>query len=735
MGAGISSLSGSKTMSGEDLKRNSKEITEMSNALFQFMYTNWQPKDVWEIANDPSKYVIAISDMITTQFHVLGYKTKSGRIGEIYFQKWDALEPPMDKDQITNANSRNSRNEKNSRNVEKKRATRRLRSDAGYGTQKQNAEIIAFYFIRIFQILGAMLLVVKDINMPEYDKKTGEKADTAYVNASRNFAQQSHQVISGFKPPTYKGGARISVNPGVPLGPYDFLRYYLRQISNEDLERFAAKSITLDAKKEYMFDGSDTMIFEFTPYVNVSDIRAENRVQQRIGFIVKTTGGYEKVYIGISVKEITFDLNGEVSSLQGYKAPSEREEKTRLSAYPTRVKLEYDVPGKKSRVVFTRVSQAQSSINLGVEYQLSSDEIGLIDFLKTQGLSPRKNFIQMLENISMYYIKQNNPAVETVKFDTKKKVEENDGKGSKVKAPKNKSLEGTFTTLTDKEYQPHCIARALQLLDSASINNFPTGSAVSNVCKYAIGNKSSMKLSEYVPTRSVGQLFGKINPLDHKSSLDVLKAFAQKGATGDPLNSDQVKNIPSESMELEAAIKRISTAFGIPYVDQKGLSSIELQISSKCDPVKEKGKEILIDRASQKFRDMKSASQQLLAYHLKQIIEISKFLKKIFNISQRPDGSWKVEGPKTELLFAGFETMNTLTDQARTLLIDYYSGCEEIYQKGLKTWEEGQSVAADKNAPVLGQVISASAPPASAPPAPGVLAPSAPGVLAPPAAL
>ena len=141
---------------------------------------------------------------------------------------------------------------------------------------------------------------------------------------------------------------------------------------------------------------------------------------------------------------------------------------------------------------------------------------------------------------------------------------------------------------------------------------------------------------------------------------------------------------------------------------------------------------------------MKSASQQLLAYHLKQIIEISKFLKKIFNISQRPDGSWKVEGPKTELLFAGFETMNTLTDQARTLLIDYYSGCEEIYQKGLKTWEEGQSVAADKNAPVLGQVISASAasaPPApgmlapSAPPAPGMLAPSAPAVLAPPAAL
>ena len=154
------SLSGSKTLSGEDLKRNSKEITEMSNALFQFMYTNWQPRDVWEIANDPSKYVIAVSDMITTQFHVLGYKTKSGKLGEIYFQKWDALEPPMDKDQLSAANSRNSRNSSNAKNVEKKRATRRLRSDKGYGVQRENAEIIAFYFIRVFQILGSMLLVV-----------------------------------------------------------------------------------------------------------------------------------------------------------------------------------------------------------------------------------------------------------------------------------------------------------------------------------------------------------------------------------------------------------------------------------------------------------------------------------------------------------------------------------------------------------------------------------------------
>jgi hypothetical protein len=716
------SLSGSKTLSGEDLKRNSKEITEMSNALFQFMYTNWQPRDVWEIANDPSKYVIAISDMITDQFHVLGYKTKSGRIGEIYFQKWDALEPAMDKDQLAAANSRNSKNSTNAKNVEKKRATRRQRSDKGYATQKQNAEIIAFYFVRIFQILGAMLLVVKDINIPNYDPKTGQTLASTQNNSSRNFAQQSQQVVSAFRPPTPMKGGRIEFSAGMPLGPYDFLRYYLRRIEPEDIERFNTKHITLDGTKEYMFNESNTMIFQFngSQYSTLADIAADNKTSQKIGFPVKTPSGFEKVFISISVKEITFDINGETNKLQGYKAPSEREEKTRLSAYPTRVKIEYDVPGKKSSVLFTRVSQAQGSVTLGVEYQFSSDETGLIEFLKAQGLSPRKDFVKMLENVSMYYIKQVNTSVEGIQFDAKKKTNNNDdGKGPKVKAPKNKSLESTFSQLTSKDYQPHCIARALQLLDPASINNYETGSGISNICKHALGNKASIKLSEYIPTRSVGQLFGKINPLDYKASLEVLKAFAQKESTGEPLSTDSLNNFPTEQQSLQAAVKRLSTAFGMDK-GQKSLSEIELQISSKCDPEKEKGKEILIDRASLKFKAMRSSSQQLLAYHLKQIIEISKFLKKIFNISQRPDGSWKVEGPKTELLFAGFETMNTLTDQARVILIDYYAGCEEIYQRGLKTWEADSKIASDKEAPGPGDVLPSPIKPVApiAPPAP-----------------
>ena len=44
----------------------------MADALFQFMYKDWDTKEVWEMANKPEDYVIALTDVITNQFHVLG---------------------------------------------------------------------------------------------------------------------------------------------------------------------------------------------------------------------------------------------------------------------------------------------------------------------------------------------------------------------------------------------------------------------------------------------------------------------------------------------------------------------------------------------------------------------------------------------------------------------------------------------------------------------------------------
>jgi hypothetical protein len=84
---------------------------------------------------------------------------------------------------------------------------------------------------------------------------------------------------------------------------------------------------------------------------------------------------------------------------------------------------------------------------------------------------------------------------------------------------------------------------------------------------------------------------------------------------------------------------------------------------------------------------LRNVSQQLLSHHVKTAENIATFLKEIFNLSKRPDGSWQVDGPNVSILFAGFPHLDELTNIARNILVNYYSKCETVYQEGVTMWE------------------------------------------------
>lgn len=768
------SLSGSKEITGEQLQLSSKEISTMSNELFKFMYSTWKPKDVWDIAENPDKYVIAISDMITTQFHVLGYKTRDKRMGEIYFRKWDDLEPPMGSEtELSAANARNDRSLTNIRDevvqrklkkeISERKKTRRTRAQAGYAIQKQNAEIIAFYFVRIFQILGSMLLVVKDIELPAYDKQTGEQVSSTRANQSREFARQlypSQVGVSGFKTPMSiddkkkleyaEAALRLSqekkntaigmatqtnvtgvqtgggnFDPKLALGPYEFLRFYLRKVNDNDRLDFKNNGIPDPGQNVYMFDKSRLLFFKYTrPSTEADKIDLKNGVEQEIGLPVKENGKIEIKFITITVNKLTFSLkSGSIATeLKGYIAPSGRGD-TKKEVFPTDVTISYEKQQsrEKSSTVTMKRIDTSSSLETGMPYQLYEADNNLLDAYRGR-LDPKDDFVEFLEMITLTYLRKKYNAITLLQLKNKSEAEEEEsGEGStessakfSLKEPSNKSLKDVFGAMNKKEeYRPHCVARALQLLDSASLSNkFANGYGSSRVCKTSLGKASGQtNLSEYVPTKSLGQLYGKVNPTDYVNSMKVLAAFVQKSSTGAPVSLDDASNFPAEKDDLLAAIQRLTKAFNLTYSDQKSFADIKNDIPVECTT--DKGKELKIDRASQEFRDMKSASQQLLAYHLKSIVEISKFLKKIFNITQRGDGTWAVEGPKVELLFAGYETLDTLTNQARAILIDYYAGCEEIYQRGLTKWKETRKTAPDASTGASSAAVGAVLPTAT----------------------
>ena len=150
--------------------------------------------------------------------------------------------------------------------------------------------------------------------------------------------------------------------------------------------------------------------------------------------------------------------------------------------------------------------------------------------------------------------------------------------------------------------------------------------------------------------------------------------------------ADQQKN---EVSDLQSAIDRLNKAFNylettLPVVD--GIMTIPVKRPKECKTTEE------IEVGSQPTAlAMQSYAQQLMAFHVNQTIEISKFLQTIFDVKKDSGtGRWIVKGPREDYMFAGFPVLDQLTNQARELLVDYYSGCETLYQKGVKAWVDGQ---------------------------------------------
>ena len=753
-GKGSKLSSFSSGITGAELDKNSREIRELSNALFQFMYSNSNEKDILDIANNPEKYVIAVSDLITTQFSVLGYKTRSGQMGEIYFRKFDELEPPLPSERnIDVADAKDQRylteirdqgqSRQYRKELEIKKVTRKRRQK-GYARHKENSEIIAFYFVRLFQILGALLLVVKDINIPEYDETTGDilsskkdRHDTSY----REYAKQAypeHYTLTSFKAPnlpinrarlevleaaerererskanmgsqtendSQRGGGNFRTDK--PLGPFEFLRYYIRIPTSSDKELYKQNKVITQLKEDetFLFDKAKLLVFRFTPPQTPSGIDATpaNGGVQELGIPAtdSTNEQYEVKFIKIQIKSIMFETEQDsaATKLQEYSTPSSRKTGRKEEIYPSRIKLYFpEITGGNNAFTLQRAQfNSTSSMSSGLEYIVSSTEPdNLLEVLKSDGLNPKGNFAEILEKIAQIYLRKKYSNISFLKFKLKYSEDDVDddttapeGYLKKLPSLKNKSLQDVVNVLNSSSlsYQPHCVSRALQLLDPASINNFTTGTAISNICKYSIGKKKELtKLSEHIGIRSLGQLYGKINPADYEKSMDVLKAFVQKDSQGDPMSISGVSNTPGESESLLNAITRLTKAFNITYNKDthKGFTDISLDRSKECGTKRD---EILIQRGNAIFNEMQAISKKLLEKHFNHIVEISTFLKKIFNISRGPDGSPRVEGPKMELLLAGFGTLDTLTNQARELLLNYYSGCEELYQTGVKAWE------------------------------------------------
>jgi hypothetical protein len=624
----------------------------------------------------------------------------------MYFEKYDKLKPPAGE------------------------------GDRGIVQQRENSKIIAFYFVRLFQILGAMLMVVKDISYPELDSE-GRTVDLGMPKeGARAYVNQPGAVLARFKPPSQRGGYAQhggSAPKTLALGPYDFLRYYMNPISGETISAYKAK-YGIDLSNPNLFQITTNLFIEYTTPSQLPSIVSATGPgsQQRLKLLITPSPGQRPILRDQDIAVVNLIS---FSELKGYISPSEKGGVEQFNRYPTLLSFNLKVSADSSRssdfnnitVSKTDTVDSKDNFDNGAAYKFETGTgIARTILGEFSDLDPTKNFKEILEKIVFRSIQRKDPAVSLYKIkdaDSDRKSDDSTaGIGKPIGKMSNPAIDEIYKYIQKPgpERQPHCIARALQLIDTSTIKKYAPTSGVTSVCKFVIGDtKTSTDAYSHVPLKSVSQLFGKVDPVKFKESLNVIEAFVGSSAKMTSLSVDELKPTQKdESEDLAAALERLAKAFEFVHTNPvKSFKEIELKKPAECTT-----DEALTVKNQQVVLQMQSVAQQLLAYHINHTIEISKFLKVIFNIKQNPDGTWKVEGPKTEILYAGFAVLDQLTDQARDLLIDYYSGCEELYQKGLKSWKD--------SAKALAPAASA-APAAAQPTAPPLAQPTAPPLAQP----
>lgn len=659
MGSAISlpKLLPSKITSKEDFNLGNKEISQLADALFTFMYKESEnlEREVLDIVDNKNDYIIELSHLIDNHFNIIGFTSQTTTPGEIYFIKKKIRDELISHDTKEHA----SKNENASR-------------------------IIASFFIRIFQILGALLLVLKNVNLNDQGS-----SNTSY-----------RREILGQQLLGQRGGATIPES----LGPFEALRSVAKSITTEEKAEIL-KQLSKQESEYYLIKLSENLFFYLKKMEYKTDAELEIRVsaaeinKNQPGFIIKLknkdTSTVSKpsnspssliyrdfrieisdFFPGITKREFVVVAPSYISNLKIY--PSSVTKKEQQEPYIVNFMFEYGVNKK---------------------YIISQKESGMIikGIINTMDAADKNNIAKILEEYIIFWFNTTSDgrAFELYEGATKKK-----GTAS-VFNPKDQIIKEQYEMLKDNRpsSQPHCIRRAIDLLNEPD-NLFRDLSSTTII------NEKICKTEPKNNLKSVDALYGKkidINKI--LQSVDKLELDAMYKMFGLDKNG--------EADALKEAIETLKKAFEKntdTKSDAKRLEEIKVVTSKAC-----KDNSVTVKPLT--AMKLQTVSHQLLAFHVNNIVEIADLLKKLFKIEFK-NGKWTPTGIHEKVLLGGFPLLDNYTDHARELLVNYYFGCEDIYQNGIKTVnDQVSSVPVAQTVPAA-PAVAPVVPPVAPPPAP-----------------
>jgi hypothetical protein len=212
-----------------------------------------------------------------------------------------------------------------------------------------------------------------------------------------------------------------------------------------------------------------------------------------------------------------------------------------------------------------------------------------------------------------------------------------------------------------------CVARALQLLDANTLAQPRPTSGYSGVC---------MAKFEPLPT-SVPQVGQSITTVPGIQALDQL--FYTKPAI---TAQDQHQVLLEDPAAYADFLSEMAGLFGTTDRAKELRSADEIKARKPCEQVVSNYLQITDPKTIKEVVGVVNSMFSRELAHTRRVIEF--FRTKMFVLKKRGGGGGVTVELHPRLLRGGIDEVNKLGAEARKMLIEYYKGCEEMYQEGAR---------------------------------------------------
>lgn len=612
MGFGMSKPVFAQSITREQLLKSTENPRDFTNKLFQVMITKLTPEDFLKLGNPKTckEYVFLMADSIANLFDDLRIRPTKGKdSGIVLFQKISKLQTES-------------------------------------SINKELCLVISYFYIRIFQIFGALAMTVLD-----------DPAAGAVLGAVRYAPQPIQRVQQGFfgqqkRIPGMRGA--LLTGGSSQIGGANKIEFTgnarefapMSNLFNDPI--YEKNGIGIDRK---VFSFIDEPTIEYIPDRKKNDGSGKSQnLRIRLADDLLLYGNIQLRPVSTSTSISQYNIVFNTISI--YSTTTYRE----LLSTVNKVLLQYNTIIPVYKVTIS-AQESRWIVNETTDFIDKFKEI--VDRIKERIQKILESPKEYTEKVSRDIVFER--GIPKVVDKLTDKLDSRIG-ATDIGIPKalqNQYIIATMKAASGQVPVAFCIARAFQLLDANAHFEKGLQQAKSGICMARFS-----ELPKSVPYD------GKISEIPGMKALDQL--YYTKPSTDGRIDV-------SDPAEYSAFLSSLGNIFASS--DSKQFEKIAAKQPCSGNEV---NKYLQIqDKA--KLEEILSISRELFKKqfdHTKRVIQF--FNSRLFLIRKSSGSSAPLIDIHPKLLQGGIEELKNVSKEARTILNEYYKGCEETYQKGVK---------------------------------------------------